>query len=185
MLIPFGVLSAAGAGGEPLIPDYELIATAFGTGSSTTVEFTSIPADYKHLQIRYTGKSMSPSGGAENLRIRFNNITTNSYASHAIEAFGTSVITNTSTSLSYIELLRGLSYSGTANAFAAGFIDILDYASASKNTTIRSLNGKTDTAEMMINSGALFNTAAVNRVTLFGLGNFNSGSRFSLYGIRG
>jgi hypothetical protein len=182
MLIPFGILSAAGA--DQFTSDFELISTAFGTGSSGVIEFTSIPQDYKHLQIRYTAKNTSTT---EDMTIRMNGITTAVYARHHVRGNGTIVSSNANTSQTSIDLLNAVSPNTTANAVAAGVIDILDYTNTSKNTTIRALYGLSDSVARMYLASGLYNqTTAVSSLTFTALANnFTSSSRFSLYGIRG
>jgi hypothetical protein len=184
MLIPFGVLSAAGAGGEPLIPDYELIATANGTGSSGTITFSSIPTDYKHLQIRYTSKN---TGSSEDLYLRFNGITTTSYATHQLQGRSTTIESSANTGLTFIFLERAAATSTLANSFGAGVIDILDYTSTSKNTTLRALFGKNDNNNnVQLRSGLFINTAAINSISILtSANNHTTTSRFSLYGLKG
>jgi hypothetical protein len=89
-----------------------------------------------------------------------------------------------------MQLLRVVS--NVSNVYSTATIDILDYVSTAKNTTVRSLGGSTDrgggtsTQGVELASGLFVNTAAVNQVTLLSnFANFTSGSRFSLYGIRG
>jgi hypothetical protein len=183
---PLGILSAAGADVGPVFAsDYELISTAFGTGSSGVITFSSIPATYKHLQIRYTAKNSS---SATQMNITMNGITTNSYIRHSLFGNGSSVTSNaSSTSQPAIQLVESMAVSTTANQVAAGVIDILDYLSTSKNTTIRALYGSTgDANRMYLSSGALFDTAAITSVTLTAsANNYTTSSRFSLYGIKG
>jgi hypothetical protein len=80
-----------------------------------------------------------------------------------------------------------MSNSTTANAVNAGVIDILDYSSSTKNTTLRGLYGMNDNAIAICLSSGLYNqTTAVSSITLTAsANNFASLSRFSLYGIRG
>jgi hypothetical protein len=179
MLIPFGVLSAAGAGGEPVFVDaFEHIATGTGTGSNTTIEFTSIPTDYKHLQVRWAGKNTSTSNP---LNIRINNISTNSYARHYLRGVSTSPTSDDEINSSDISLTVGL---GTSLPFVMGVMDILDPFSTTKNTTIKAFYGSS--ASIYLSSGFLNNTTAVSSLQLFVQGNaFAIGSRFSLYGIKG
>jgi hypothetical protein len=172
--------------------DYELIATAFGTGSSGTITFSSIPQNYKHLQIRYTAKATL---AATNLEIRFNNDSTVSYIRHGLFASGSTVTSNVSpapsASRTYIGIQQGITSSDTANAVGAGVIDILDYASTSKNTTVRGLYGMADANTIVsLFSGGFFKTDAITEISLFsnlqiGTVNFANISRFSLYGIKG
>jgi hypothetical protein len=76
----------------------------------------------------------------------------------------------------------------TANNFGFSVIDLLDPYSTTKNKTLRTLGGITDAAQNRIDmhSALWINTASLTSWQLFPeLGNFVTGSRFSLYGIRG
>jgi hypothetical protein len=182
MLIPLGILAASGAG---VASDYELIATAFGTGSSGTITFSSIPATYKHLQVRYTAKNTLSNSF---MLMRFNGITTNgAYRYHRLRGSGTVVSSSESGSTNAIEMDASMASSTTTGAVSAGVIDILDYASSSKNTTIRALYGQAGPANTIyLASGALFNTAAITSLSLItGANSFATTTRFSLYGIKG
>jgi hypothetical protein len=185
MLIPFGILSAAGEQPIVLQGDYELIATAFGTGSSGVIDFTSIPQEYKHLQIRYTAKNSS---SATQINITMNGITSGVYIRHSLLANGSAgSSTNSSSSQTSIQLVESMASSTTANAVNAGVIDISDYTNTNKNTTIRALYGMADNVNRVYISSGLYNqTTAVSSLTLTASAdNFASLSRFSLYGIRG
>jgi hypothetical protein len=185
MLIPFGVLSAAGAGGVVAGSDYELIATAFGTGSSGVISFSSIPQDYKHLQVRYVSKNASTS---TLINITMNGITSGVYVRHSLYGadtqFGSS---SSSTSQTTIPLIESMASSTTANAVNAGVIDLLDYSSTLKNTTIKAFYGMVDTRNRVYLSSGLYNqTTAVSSLTFTAsASNFTALSRFSLYGIKG
>jgi hypothetical protein len=165
--------------------DYELIATANGTGSSSTITFSSIPTDYKHLQIRYSAKTTSTTG--EDLYIRFNGILSASYVTHSLQGRSTTASSSSNTGLDVIFLERGLATTDTPNSFAAGVIDILDYASTSKNTTLRAFYGKNDNNNnVQLRSGLLMNTAAINSISLItSAGSHTTTTRFSLYGLKG
>jgi hypothetical protein len=81
---------------------------------------------------------------------------------------------------------NSLASSTTANGFAAGVMDILDYTNTTKNTTLRSLNGLANaTLAIHLNSGAFYDTTAITQITIEANNNFNGSSRFSLYGIKG
>jgi hypothetical protein len=181
MLIPFGVLSAAGAGGEPVFVDaFEHIATGTGTGSNTTIEFTSIPTDYKHLQVRWAGRNTS---NLNPLNIRINNISTSSYARHHVRGVSTSTQVNAEINSSDISLTVGLG-TGVPQTFVIGVMDILDPFSTTKNTTIKAFYGVGGT--IFLASGFLNNTTAVSSLQFSVQGNaFAIGSRISLYGIKG
>jgi hypothetical protein len=184
-LSALGIFSAAGAGGLVAAGDYELIATAFGTGSSDTITFSDIPQDYKHLQIRYMGRLAS--SGAR-LYLRMNGVSTSgNYRSHALFGTGTSVSSVDYTLGTAIDFQRGFDIT-TTNAFIGGIIDVLDYTSTSKNTTVRSLYGGLGNVNgVHLQSGVFLNTAAVTSLTITNNAaiNITATSRFSLYGIRG
>lgn len=174
MYIPFGVFSA-GAGGET--NSFELISTTILGSTSASVTFSSIPTGYKHLQIRMAANSTA--SGATYWR--FNSDSGNNYSQHLLYGNGSSVASGatTSTNAGYI----GYTTTG-ANIFPASIIDILDFASTTKNKTVRVLHGDNN-ANIMLNSGAWYSTAAITSVSLFANVNYVAGSRFSLYGIKG
>jgi hypothetical protein len=181
---PLGILSSA-AGEIAFASDYELISTAFGTGSSGVITFSSIPQTYKHLQIRYTAKNSS---SATQMNITMNAITSGVYIRHSLLGNGSSVTsTASSTSQTAIQLVESMASSTTASAVAAGVIDLLDYSSTSKNTTLRAFYGMADNINRVYLSSGLYNqTTAVSSLTLTAsANNFAALSRFSLYGIKG
>jgi hypothetical protein len=185
MLIPFGVLSAAARGITPFSSDYELIASAFGTGSSGVITFSSIPATYKHLQIRYTAKNSST---ATDINLTFNGITSGSYIRHRLFGNGSVMDSNSSsTSATSIQLTEAMASSTTTALTSAGVIDILDYVSSTKNTTIQARYGQSTNLNRIYSvTGALFNTASITSITLTAsANNYANISRFSLYGIKG
>lgn len=174
MLIPFGVFSAAGAG---VTNSYELISTTILGSTASSVTFSSIPAGYKHLQIRMVANSTA--SGATYWR--FNSDSGNNYSQHLLYGSNTSVASGatTSTNAGYI----GYTTTGT-NIFPVSILDILDFTNTSKNKTVRILHGDNN-ANIMLNSGAWYSTSAVTSISLFANVNYTVGSRFSLYGIKG
>jgi hypothetical protein len=164
--------------------DYELIATAFGTGSSGVIDFTSIPSNYRHLQIRFLAKNTST---ATQINLTMNGITAASYSRHGILGNGTTAISNNAINQTSIPLPESMVTTTTANLTSAGVIDILDYLNTSRNTTVRASYGQViNLNRVYLGSGALFNTAAITSITLTAsANNFDAVSRFSLYGIKG
>ena len=182
---PLGILSAAGAGGGAFSSDFELISSSIlgSAQSSVTFDVSSYTSTYKHLQIRGVARDTNSYAGGLVLRTTFNS-STSGYAFHLLQRSGSTVISGSATSQSYI---RGGYYEGngvTANAFGTFVIDILDFASSTKNTTLRSLTGVDDNVALL--SGLWANTATVTSVTLTtDITSFATGSRFSIYGIKG
>jgi hypothetical protein len=180
---PLGIVASSAAAPAGA---YELISTQVLSSSASSVTFSSIPQNYKHLQVRFSARSNATTT-AHDIFLRFNSITTNSYAQHWLygDGSGLSSFGNT-TSLPTI----GVGCHGAneaANAFGAGIVDIIDYASTSKNTTGKSLVGTTGGSHRIyLASQLLNNTAAITSVQFISQYlTFVPGSRFSLYGIQG
>jgi hypothetical protein len=185
MLIPFGILSAAGIGS-----DYELIESQILGSTATSITFSGLGAYsgvYKHLQIRMTARLTGSSGSAHSL-FRFNSDTGNNYATHVLGGYGTGVGSGSATSQNHIYIGSIMTSNQAASSFSGSVIDILDPFSTSKNTTIRSLQGAPGGTNDIIElrSGAWFNTASVTTISLTAVSdNYSIGSRFSLYGMKG
>lgn len=166
---------------------FELISTQVLTGSASSVTFSSIPATYKHLQIRAV--VLGTGGNLAMFRMRFNSDTGSNYAWHRLRGDGSSVSSAAGTSQSYIEPLQRIAgNTSNSTSYSGAVIDILDYAVTTKNKTTCTLGGHAlDTNFIMLNSGLWMNTSAITALELYldGTNNFVSGSRFSLYGIRG
>jgi hypothetical protein len=168
---------------------YELISTQVLASAAASVTFSSIPQTYKHLQLRFSVHTTTASADNFGMNLTLNASSTG-YARHVLYGDGSSVGSFGATSESNIQLYRVVS-GGTLDGgarFGAGVVDVLDYASSSKNTTIRSLHGATNLASNFVNlqSGLWVNTSAVTSTTLTSAsGDFTANSRFSIYGIKG
>ena len=190
---------SSGAGASA---DYELISTSLIASTTASVTFGSlntIAAAYKHLQLRIVSRNAwsAPSGtvtyGA-NAVIRFNGDSASNYRAHMVEGasnngtpFGTDY---GSVSGCFVPDLGGVWDSSIANVYSTGIVDILDFSNASKNTTIRTLAGniKGGQGRVHLSSAAWFNTAAVTSMVVSedgSGGGFKSGTRISLYGLKG
>jgi hypothetical protein len=178
-LSALGIFSAAGAGGAE-DGTYELINTQIlsSTQSSITFDVSSLTSTYKHLQLR----TVTRSTGGGNAFMTFNSDTATNYSWHLLYGNGSSALVSSGANSS--SMLVTATVPSGANLFTPNVIDILDFASTTKNKTVRSLGGSPATTEVVFFSGAWRNTAAVTSVTM-GLSSFVSGSRFSIYGIRG
>lgn len=179
---------AAGGGGA-----FESIATANGTGSSATITFSSIPSTYQHLQIRGIWRSTgSGTSGSQELQIYFNSDTGTNYVRHYLQGNGTSASAGADTAISggfYIG--NGTGGGTTSNIVGANIIDILDYASTTKNKTVRGFSGAdinsgTTTSVVRLGSGLWTSTAAISTIVIKDIyANFSTQTTFALYGIKG
>ena len=174
---------------------YESIATTtVGSGGSAYVEFTSIPATYTHLQIRFIARTTH--SGPADCYMRYNGDTGSNYTAHYLRGDGASASAGfAGTSVSTVYAGK-LSYNTTApysNAFSAVVIDILNYKDTNKYKTSRVLSGfdtngnGTYPGFVDFMSGLWMNTSAITSIRLFSgdSANFPEYSSFALYGIKG
>jgi hypothetical protein len=167
---------------------FESIATQTVTGSTAaSVEFTSIPSTYTHLQIRATMLC----DGQQNILAQFNSDTSSSYSRH--DLYGTSPSTKgaggeaskTSVVIGFVQ---------TSDTYVTGsFVaDILDYKDTNKYKTMRSLKGSVGyyagNAEgyLIFTSGLWQKTNAITSIKIYpdGTNLFKQNSTFALYGIK-
>jgi hypothetical protein len=148
-----------------------------GSGGASTVDFSSIPSTYTHLQLRCLIKAT----GAVNPLVRFNGSSASNYYWHGLYGTGSAAGANTGGGYGG-EMI--LAYQDAQ--WGCAILDLLDYKNTSKNKTIRVLGG-CDTnggGQIALNSGFWNSTSAVNQITLFGT-TFQQYSSFALYGIKG
>lgn len=167
-----------------------LIQRATSTGSSGTITFTSIPQNYKHLQIRGIFRSSETTG--TNIYINLiNNDSGNNYAAHRIQGDGSSASAAGNASQPNIFAGRAPGTGTTTGTMGAIILDIHDYSSTTKNKTLRMLSGQdsnnTYAGLISLRSGLWQNTNAINAIS-FDLGagvTFSTSTTFALYGMVG
>lgn len=180
MLIPIGFFGGGAAGA------YELISTAYGTGSSSTVTFSSISTTtYKHLQLRIVlGSTLTYEQGSS-AEIRFNSDTTANKSFHQMAGNGSGVNASASVNQNAIYF----SYlSVPNNPITVAVVDITDAFSTQKNKTIRLFNGYAWTSKNVSMRSSLFqSTAAISSISVIeqNANAWSNRTRFSLYGIKG
>jgi hypothetical protein len=169
---------------------YESIMTVtVGAGGQATISFTSIPATYKHLQLRGILKDSRNVGVLSNAYMQFNSDSGSNYANHNLYGEGSGVASEAQTSMTSMLFANIASATTTANMFAGFVTDILDYTSTTKNKTIRTLGGADNngSGQIYLKSGLWMNSgSAVTTITLTPLvANFTQYSQVALYGIKG
>ena len=169
---------------------YESIASASGTGSSATITFSSIPATYAALQIRFLGRTTSGSTSQQNLKLQFNGVTAASYARHNLQGDGSAVSAAGSSSDTEIFAGQVINDGEAANVMSVSIIDIHNYASTTQNKTVRTFDGtdkNTSGGLVFIRSGLFMDTTAITSLSLITAnGNaFTTTTRVALYGIKG
>lgn len=174
---------------------FDLLETTTLSTTTTSVTFSNLnnyASSYKHLQIRVGCRTTNTTNSSERMNARFNGVTSGSYAWHFLGSInGAAIVSEDSSSVTAMAV--GESPRGDQSQMRAySIIDILDFASTNKNKITRSLSGYVgqDTLNqgaVRLGSGLFVNTSAITSVTLFDDGgyDFESGSIFSLYGLKG
>ena len=166
---------------------FQIATTTVGATSVADVTFSSIPADYTHLQIRCITRSNDANNYAQNLNIRFNSDTASNYSRHGIEGDGAAVYAFSTLSTYTVGGIVTGNGQG-ANIFSSNIIDIYDYANTNKFKTTRALCGNdanSATGQILFQSGNWRSTNAITSIRLYSaVGNLIQYSRFDLYGVK-
>lgn len=185
-----GGAKAYGWGSFAAVGDFESIATvSVGGGGAADVEFTSIPATFTHLQIRFIARSARSGFADDPIDMQINGDTGANYATHTLNGDGSIATAGAGASISYFRCGRMTAATAGASTFGVGVIDILDYANTNKYRTVRTLTGEDNNGDGLVSlfSGLYQSTTAVTSIKLFsgtGANNFVQYSAFALYGIR-
>lgn len=168
--------------------DFELISTIrVGATAQSTITFSNIPQEYKHLQIR--GIFRSNSASVDFAKIQFNGITSTIYSAHNFRGDGSTTSSGNFSSIGNMWLDPLPGSNSIASTYGIANIDILDYSTSFKNKTIKMLTGfEANSATSYVNmySGAMYSTTAINSISfIMNAGQFIQHSKLSLYGIRG
>jgi hypothetical protein len=170
---------------------FDSIATFDISSTTASVTFTSIPSTYKSLQIRVIGRESNASTGRVGLAMQFNSDTGSNYGEHRIRGNGSTVITDSGIPRAFALVDDCMPRnSNTSGIFGAAIIDVIDYASTSKNKTIRGisgvdLNSSSTTGAINVFSAIWGSTSAINSIKLYPETNsFVAGTTIALYGVK-
>lgn len=184
-----GLLSGGAAAGGGT--SYESISTVLvGGGGASTITFSSIPATYKHLQVRGISRDTSSTYASNDMVMQLNSDTGANYSWHRLYGTGSAAAADAASGASYMDIGQESTAAASASFFGTSVVDILDYADTNKYKTVRcltgiDLNGGTD-GRIMLTSGNWRSTSAVTTVLVKPVsGNFAQYSSFALYGIKG
>jgi hypothetical protein len=184
----YGQFAASTAVAPDLGAMFPLGMVQVGSAGSSNITFSSIPATYKHLQLRLIARGGSGSSGSSYMQLTFNSIGSSVYSAHQLFGDGSSAQANAFPTQSVIYINRIAGGSTNSSTFGTVIMDILDYTSTSKYKTIRALGGYDDngTGRISLTSGLYQQTTAISSLTLTPeAGNFPQYSQFALYGIKG
>ncbi len=175
---------------------YEAIGTIITETDVSSVEFTSIPSTYEHLEL-ITSMSCEGTGYYESIFVQYGTgggaaDSGTNYANGQIWSYYSSIGAGNSASNAgaYQGFATEVSSRPTLR-FGTGRSIILDYANANKNcTSFHDMGGayyNTTSNYTEISTNVWDNTGAVDRIKLIpytGSIDFLRGSTFSLYGIK-
>ena len=184
-----GIMASQISGHLTTPNNYESIATANGTGASAVISFSSIPATFKHLQIRFIARD-ARAVLEDTIYLQFNSDTGSNYKRyHSLQGDGATASGDAGAS-SYTNHLFSYATgsSATAGIMCAGITDILDYANTNKYKTVRTLSGddRNGGGSITLWSGLWMSSSAISSITITSgfPANFTTDTTFALYGVK-
>lgn len=166
---------------------YTLIASNTLTSSAASVTFSSIPATYTDLVLKWSIRT-NRSATADTIKLILNSDTATNYSQTTIQGLGTATQSVQYTLLDYSHLGAGNADTTTSNTFSNGELYLPNYTGTNKKaySSINAQETNATAAQIWGNAHLWQGTAAVTGMTLSpNVGpNFVSGSSFFLYGIK-
>jgi len=187
-----GVLASAISGNLSFaVGVYDALATVtVGATAVPSVTFAGIPAGYRHLQIRAVHRSTTGTGDGT-IYMQMNDDASGNYSWHRVYGYGTGspgADSSINTTACAIGQAQGAS-SALPLSYATMIVDILDYASPTKNKTVNaiagtSLNNNAGEA-FFFNSSCWRSISAVSALSITtNQTSFAQYSSFALYGVK-
>ena len=169
---------------------FESIATINLASTSTPVEFTNIPQNYTHLQIRAIGRVAYPGvSTVSSPQLRFNDDSNANYSNHRVGTFGTGTFSDGEANQSIAGAISWMSAATAGTGIFGAFImDILDYSNTSKYKTVKTNAGVAVSGAgwAAITSNGWRSFSAITKISLIENAGYGwiANSQFALYGIR-
>lgn len=189
-MTPLSLGIFASANTTVAVGDFQSIATVTvgSGGTSSAIQFTSIPSTYSHLQLRWIARTNRASF-PDYFKLRFNSDTGTNYSAHLLYGDGSAAAASAYTTQAQIDLDGAATGAAqSASIFASGVIDILDYKDTNKYKTTRHLLGwdGNGSGSVYFSSGNWRNTNAITQIdfALGGGSTIQQYSHFALYGIK-
>lgn len=164
----------------------KIASSTVGSGGTASVTFSSIPATYTDLVIKYSARASSGGSNFENIQVEFNGVGGTAYSDRAVFGTGSAASSAANTSVASTFLQYSVGGNATANTFSNGELYFPNYrSSAAKSYSADSVSENNATAAIAaLNAGISTNTAAITSIKLTGnTSNFVQYSTFTLYGI--
>lgn len=188
-----GSITLPSARGAYSDTSYDLIETIALESASATVEFTSIPQTYQHLEVRYNAWTDRTANFLDDLNISFGNTTYDTGSNYQWRLWGASgdgarfTLANSNTTFFQSAICIG----GNTYKNGIGVFLIENYAQTDVNKGIHGsmafhTNDASDLNRFGYWDGIWRSTNALERIKFSAANsNINTYSRFSLYGIKG
>lgn len=174
-------------------PTYVALAKTVLSSAQASVTFASIPSTYTDLVLVVSSRQQDAGTFYEQFYLEFNGSATAVYSQTMVRGNSSVTGSNRNSAQAYFNYLYQTGPSNTASTFGSVEIYIPNYTgSANKvmsSTSVVENNSATAGESWIAGAAQLWgNTSAINQIKLTasggGAGNFVSGSRFDLYGIK-
>lgn len=160
----------------PATPTYVLLNQITLAATSTGVTFSNIPQGYGDLVLV---SNFIPSGYTQ---IRFNNVSSSSYASVTMYGTGSGSGGSNSYTIAHIDTSNNVGDPTSSNV-ALG-LQIMDYSQLDKNKTcLLRVDNPGASGYTHTQANRFISNDAINTINLIQTGTWASGSTFSLYGV--
>lgn len=167
----------------------EVIAETVLASPAASIDFTSIPATYRHLMIALSGRS-DRSATSDPVSVRFNNDSGANYDQQLLRGSNSVASASATVAATSAQVLQIPAASVGAGVASGGQVIIPNYAGTTLQkhaTGVGGLKLGTTTGDQYTQQFSISwrSSAAINRVTLVTIGNLVAGTVATLYGIKG
>lgn len=176
------------------MPDYEVIAEDTLTSTAASIDLTSIPATYAHLELLISARSTKAGASTDGGELTVNGLTSSIYGQNGLyiqNSTSPNVYNLSPTSRNQVDNPFRIMNDGMPNnTFALNRIVIPNYANTSvtrKGFLIQSSTASDNTSAYwsLVSMGSVTTSAAINQITLFaesGSNPFKAGTSYYLAG---
>ena len=171
----------------------EAIASTYLEATSAAVVFTGIPQTYEHLQLRVSARDDGAGSDYSEVTLRFGPVSgsidsNNNYYHAEMRGYSTTTSAEANTGTHRLRMTFIAAPNDDSAQFGGGTIDIFDYASATKMTTVCWYGGNAHAPTyqwLAWGSGLWVGTGAIDQISVAGYahGSLLRGSEFTLYGL--
>jgi hypothetical protein len=163
-----------------------LATVTVGSGGAANIEFTSIPATYTDLLVKFSLRTPG-TGNYANNRFSFNSSTT-SYSSKLLYGVGSAAGSISNSVTNAIDFSAySVENGATSNTFSNGELYLPNYAGSNNKSVSIDTVGENNSTETItaLTAGLWTNTSAITSIKITaGQSTFNQYSTATLYGIK-